>query len=313
MAAPGSPHDRLFRALLDDPERARALLREYLPHPVAANLADTRPEPIAGSFVDAALQGSQSDRLFRVHLRDGTPAYIYALLEHKSTPDPRTPIQVLTYMARIWDRHVAESEGTPRRLPAIIPIVIYHGRQPWTVPTSVLDWIGAPPEIRKQLSDLRYVLRDLGPIADADLASDAGVRTALAALKHAFDQGVPVHVVISLLQDAPDHSLLEVQVLEYVARVYDMSRADLEAAVRQAKPHRWEDLMGTPAEEWIAEGRAEGKAAMLTRMLERRFGTLPPWARERIEAAGDAQLDAWADALLDAASLADALAPGRAR
>ncbi len=309
MAAPGSPHDRLFRALLDDPERARALLRDHLPSAIAAELAAAPPEPVPGSFVDAALQGSQSDRLFRVWLRDGTPAYIYALLEHKSTPDPRTPIQVLTYMARIWDRHVAESGGTPQRLPAIIPIVIYHGRQPWTVPTSVLDWIGAPPAVRTQLAGLRYILRDLGPIADPDLAKDADVRTALAALKHAFDPGVPIHVVVSLLRDAPDQSLLEVQVLEYVARVYDMSRADLEEAVRQAKPHRWEDLMGTPAQEWIAEG----KAAMLTRMLERRFGTLPPWARERIEAADDAQLDAWADALFDATSLEDALGADRAR
>ena len=71
--------------------------------------------------------------------------------------------------------------------------------------------------------------------------------------------------------------------------------------------------MGTVAEEWlkqgkaegIAEGEARGKAAMLTRMLERRFGDLPPWARERIHQADDARLDAWADALFDARTLAE--------
>jgi hypothetical protein len=67
--------------------------------------------------------------------------------------------------------------------------------------------------------------------------------------------------------------------------------------------------MGTVAEEWMkrgeARGRAEGKAAMLTHMLERRFGELPAWARERLHQADDTRLDAWADALFDARTLAE--------
>jgi hypothetical protein len=47
---------------------------------------------------------------------------------------------------------------------------------------------------------------------------------------------------------------------------------------------------------------------MLTRMLERRFGELPSWARERVQQADDPQLDAWADALLDANALDDVFA-----
>jgi hypothetical protein len=69
--------------------------------------------------------------------------------------------------------------------------------------------------------------------------------------------------------------------------------------------------MGTVAEEWMkrgeARGRAEGKAAMLAHMLERRFGELPAWAHERLHQADDARLDAWADALLDAQALEEVL------
>ena len=317
MPEPGDPHDKLFRALLDDPDRARALLCEHLPAEIVAELADTPPEPVEGHFVDAALQGSQSDRLFRVALKDGRSAYVYTLLEHKSAPDPRTPIQLLTYMARIWDRHLAETGGSPERLPAIIPMVIYHGRRPWTVPTSVLDAVDAPEAIRDAMAGMRYILRDLGPVDDADLAQDRVLRAGLAALKHAFDKGVPLKVVVSLLADTPEKSLLERQVLEYVIRVYNLGEQDLMQALDQAKPDRREELMGTVAEEWmkqgeargraegIAEGEARGKAVMLTRMLERRFGELPPWARERIHQADDTWLDAWADALFDARTLED--------
>jgi predicted transposase/invertase (TIGR01784 family) len=325
MTQPGDPHDKLFRALLDDPERARLLLREHLPPDIVTELADDAPEPVEGSFVDAALQGSQSDRLFRVSLKDGRAAYIYTLLEHKSAPDPRTPIQMLTYLARIWDRHCAETGSTPERLPAIIPLVIYHGRRPWRVPTSVLDAIDAPEAIRNAMAGMRYILRDLGPMDDAELAADRVLRAGLAALKHAFDQGVPLKVVVSLLADTPDRSLIERQVLEYVVRVYDLTERDLTQALDEAKPDRREELMGTVAEEWMKQGEArghargiaEGKAAAMAesvlRILRGRFGDLDDRLTERIRGADRDTLDAMLDRALTVDRPEDVLYAGQSQ
>jgi hypothetical protein len=53
-----------------------------------------------------------------------------------------------------------------------------------------------------------------------------------------------------------------------------------------------------------AEGRAKGKAEWLKRLLARRFGSLPPWAEQRITTASVGQLDAWLDGVLDADSVA---------
>jgi flagellar biosynthesis/type III secretory pathway protein FliH len=54
-------------------------------------------------------------------------------------------------------------------------------------------------------------------------------------------------------------------------------------------------------------GRREGEAALLIRQLERRFGALPEWARDRI-ATGDAvALVEWGLRVLDARSLEDVL------
>ncbi len=55
------------------------------------------------------------------------------------------------------------------------------------------------------------------------------------------------------------------------------------------------------------EGSREGRFRIVLRQLTRRFGILPPWARQRLEAASSELLEIWADQLLDAASLEEAL------
>ncbi len=51
------------------------------------------------------------------------------------------------------------------------------------------------------------------------------------------------------------------------------------------------------------EGERRGEAALLLRLLERRFGTLPGWATDRVLGAEIALLEEWSLRVLDAASL----------
>jgi hypothetical protein len=55
------------------------------------------------------------------------------------------------------------------------------------------------------------------------------------------------------------------------------------------------------------EGRVEGEASVLSRLLARRFGPLPEWALARLRQADAAQLEVWTDKVLDAASLTGVL------
>lgn len=62
-------------------------------------------------------------------------------------------------------------------------------------------------------------------------------------------------------------------------------------------------------DEGRAEGRTEAKADDLLRLLARRFGPVPAWAKARIAAAPLGQLDTWLDGIFDAGSLTDLLGP----
>jgi len=285
MAAPSNPHDNLFRALLDDPERARTLLQDYLPAEITVHFADAPPEPQDGTFVDEALRGSQSDRLFRVRLKSGRTAYVYTLLEHKSTPDVRTPVQVLGYMARIWQRHIANAQNPAdeaRQLPPIIPMVVYHGHAPWTVPTATIDAIAVDDDLRPYLRDFRYVLAETREIPYNQLASERALRAGLAALTCAFGRDVTVAILARVVRDLPDGHPIQRQVLEYIAQVYSTTEDAFRAAIRQARPEKEDNLMTTLAEKWKEQGKAEGMYELVIETLEARFGSLDSTQRDSI-------------------------------
>ena len=120
-----------------------------------------------------------------------------------------------------------------------------------------------------------------------------------------------------ILARLPDGSELEMQVLSYIVRTYELTPAVLETAARAAKPQRWEALMSTVAEAWVqearaqgrvegkAEGRVEGKAETLLRLMQQRFAVVPESARARVAVGSAAEIDAWLDALLDSQSVTE--------
>jgi hypothetical protein len=60
----------------------------------------------------------------------------------------------------------------------------------------------------------------------------------------------------------------------------------------------------------LEQGRKEGAAALLERLLTRRFGPLPRTARSKLAKASEEQLAAWSDALEEARSLRQLFASG---
>ena len=55
----------------------------------------------------------------------------------------------------------------------------------------------------------------------------------------------------------------------------------------------------------MKQGRVEGERALLERQLRRRFGFLSPEVAERLEQASAADLETWAENVLDAPTLDD--------
>ena len=88
-----------------------------------------------------------------------------------------------------------------------------------------------------------------------------------------------------------------------------MNAGFLERTWYDLRPHLKEDPRMIALKD---ELRAEGTAKALLRLMEHRFGALPPQARAQVDAATLEQLDAWFDEALDADSVEAVLTNGRA-
>jgi len=61
-------------------------------------------------------------------------------------------------------------------------------------------------------------------------------------------------------------------------------------------------------QEGVRQGVQQGERALLLRQLRPRFGELPPQRLAQLEAAAQAELERWADAILTATSLDEVFA-----
>jgi predicted transposase/invertase (TIGR01784 family) len=316
-------HDQFFKRLLDHAGTAGVLLRERLPKEVAERLAPDAPELVSGSFVDNELREYHTDRLYRVRTVDGEAAFIYALVEHKSSPDPGIGLQLLIYQTRVWQWWVEHQgqrweEGGRRRLPAIFPLVIYHGKAEWRIPLDFASGIDlADDALRPYLLDFRYSLAELGRIDDARLSREKRLRIGLLILKRGSGEGDLREILLELGRAALSLGFDDlVALVHYILlESNEVEAAMLRGVLREIVPDQEARIMSIAAEEWKAEGiqigqamgkaegKAEGKADMLLRLLRRRFDMLPEAMVAKVRNASEDQLNEWADNILDAHSL----------
>jgi predicted transposase/invertase (TIGR01784 family) len=166
-----SPHDAVFRRIFGVPANAASQLRAVLPEDLAARLDLGRLAPVPGTFVDDDLRWRHSDVLFTAPL-DGRDAFVYVLVEHQSSNDPLMAFRVLRYITRIWDQYERERPKT-RRLPAVIPLVVYQGPGRWASPVRLLDLIDLAPADRQAvqawLPRFEFLLDDLSRVSEDQL------------------------------------------------------------------------------------------------------------------------------------------------
>jgi hypothetical protein len=165
-------------------------------------------------------------------------------------------------MLKIWRLHLKQ-HSLP--LPAIIPLVLYHGPEKWTQEPRLSHLLSGPKgELSDYVPDFTYILYDLSRYADKDIKGAIFSRVVLLLFKYVFhrdfERKLPevFSLMRSLLARETGLQYLET-VLRYVfSTAENITMDELKNMVEQSVSKEGGDTIMTLAERLITKGIEQG-------------------------------------------------------
>ncbi len=159
-------HDIITKQVLSQKTYAVDFLKNALPKEITSELDFTQLEIEKGNFIDATDQERFTDILYSIPIKKQSDSEsaksleskrlgVFCLIEHKSYKEKDIHSQLLMYLAGIY-----KTSTMP-----VIPLVLYHGKKEWDIPTLFSSSLVIPEHLRKSLQkyipDFHYELLDL--------------------------------------------------------------------------------------------------------------------------------------------------------
>jgi len=214
--------------------------------------------------VDKTLRTSSSDLVFRLGFSN-EEAYLYLLFEHQSSPEPMMAYRLLKYMVRLWES-ISKGHNRKKKLPPILPLVLYQGKLPWSASTEFVDLVAKKPDsFLPHIPNFQYLLVDLFRESGDHIVDDVYGQIALHLMK-AVLEGTLLKTIV---RDGPlIRKLLKMEngleMLETLFRYMHQADEsigieDIQRAIDQAEiDDTGGKLMGTIADKLEAQGREKG-------------------------------------------------------
>jgi len=267
-----NPHNAFVRGMLERREAALDFFKQYLPADIAKQLDFTTLTILKESFVDKELSQHFSDILYRVKI-DEKESYIYLLFEHKSYGDRRVAFQLLRYMVRIWDNYLKHNPRA-KRLPVIVPFVLYHGKAKWSISTGFASLVEEVASTERYLPSFEYEIADISHIPDDRIKGGLLVRAFLLLLKHnrreKLFKALPeiFHLVRGLSAETRTTEYVEMFLRYVMATTEEEKKDQLKKQVRKSLEEGGR-IMPTIAQSLIREGMEKGKAEGMEKGMEK--------------------------------------------
>jgi predicted transposase YdaD len=326
------PHDLFARYTFSHPERAAAELRAVLPPEVVAQVDWSSLHREPGSVVDPELRERQSDLLFSARLHGGQPLLFYFLVEHQSSMDRWMALRMLRYVVRQLE-HWRHLHPDSEWLPAVIPMVLYHGPEGrWTAARRIEELFSLPAEERdrwrERVPRFEYLVDDLTAEREEALRARPGpplVRLTLLLLRSGRSKKLAILLeewrpLLAEVLASPEGPEQLHAIVHYLLRVgpKPARKALWRVLDSVAGEHQTEELMKTMADDLIEKGHrqgwrkgrtdglAEGRAQSVLQILAARHISVDEQTRTLILSCKDLKtLSRWFDQALNASSLTD--------
>ncbi|NMA94449.1 MAG: Rpn family recombination-promoting nuclease/putative transposase [Clostridiales bacterium] len=215
-------HDITFKEVFSQKRIAKDFIINSIPKSALDVVDLDTLELVKDTFVNKDLKESFSDLIYKVKIKD-EDAYICFLLEHKSYKDKMTVFQIQRYILESW-MMIVQKENKDK-LPIIVPLVIYHGKEKWNLDTDLRDMIygfyDLPDYFKERIPVFKYDFLNIGEYEEEDF-DRFKLLTAmmLRAFKYAFEKDIDL-VLRTFLLDLHELAKHEpISTVEYYGQIY---------------------------------------------------------------------------------------------
>ena len=320
-------HDSSYKLLFSHHEMVADLIRGFVREDWVDGLDFSTLERASEIGVSHDLREREDDMIWRLRWGERW-LYVYLLLEFQSSVDRFMAVRILTYIGLLY-QDLAAAGKIPRgaRLPPVLPIVLYNGEQRWWAKTCLdeLQETGLPARLACWQPQIRYVLLEEQGYPDSELAAQQNLVAALFQLENSRSPEDLQRVLGKLVEwlHAPEQSGLRRAFVVWLKRVLLPARmpgTEIPDIIElQEMQTMLAERVKTWTEEWMQQGMREGmqqgiqrgiqqgvqqgvqlgESKLLRRQLLRRFGPLPSWVEQRLQDADEADLELWAERVLE--------------
>ncbi len=334
------PHDGSYRRLFTHPQMIEALLRRYVAEPWVERLDFQSLEQMPAHYVSEEHEQRESDIVWRLRLEpdeerpgagtkrrkeaQGTEwLYVYLLLEFQSGPDRFMAVRLLGYLTLFYEWLIGHGElSKSRKLPPVLPVVLYNGRRRWKAPVQIADLIEpAFGGLETYVPHFEYLILDEGHLPREALEPLDNPVTAVFQLEQSQELEDLRRIVrqLTILIGGEDLEQMRRDFAAWLRRVLLPTRFRGEEFPETRDLLEIDEMLAetvkTWPKQWLAQGRAEGRKEgrregqiegsrkLLVSLLETKFGSLSSAVRARIETATQTQVARWANRTLTASSV----------
>lgn len=254
-----SHHDRVFKAVMSDPNAMRDLLDVHLPAQwrERCDLNTLKLQP--GSFIEPDLKAYYSDILYRVNIDGGDSGYIYVTVEHQSRADALIAFRLMRYAIAAMQQHITQHKS--KTVPVVIPLLFYAGQpSPHPYPMNWLDCFDQP-ELAREVYSRDFPLADVTVIPDEELMQHRSMALLSLVMKHIFTRDMMEFIdEIALLTLKTALTTEQFTAIMHYILWSGQEKTDVRLfleELRRKAPQREGELM-TMAEQLIAQGEQKG-------------------------------------------------------
>ena len=184
-------HDKSYKDLYSKKEIALDLFRSQIKEPWTKEIRLEDLTLVNKSFVTSDYEETECDIVYKAQIND-TEVIFYILLEFQSRIDYRMPLRLLFYMCEILRDHSKNANHKKNdkniKIPAIIPIVLYNGKQVWDVPNEFRKMIYNEKLFGNNILNFKYDIIDINnDYSSEDLENSKNVSSAIFLLDQKMD------------------------------------------------------------------------------------------------------------------------------